>query len=297
MSLATAYNNELVQEIEARIDIVELIGEDCELTRRGNRYWGLCPFHSEKTSSFSVSQERQLFYCFGCHEGGNIFGYIMKKRNLEFSETLAYLAEKAGIDTSRYTDSRIPKKRDIDRIVIELNQEASKFYHNTLLANQGSVALKYLRNRGVNDESIEAFGLGFALDDWRPLQQHLLDRGYSVEAMMESGLIRRSQKGDQYMDFFRNRIIFPIFNQSGHVIAFGGRLMEGEGPKYLNSAENRVFSKRNNLFGLYQGRNEIRESNEMILVEGYMDCLQLHQHGIKNAVATLGTAFTREQSK
>jgi DNA primase len=290
-------DDELIKDIESRIDIVDIIGERVELSRRGNRYWGLCPFHSEKTPSFSVSQERQLFYCFGCHQGGNVFTFLRNHDKLEFREALQYLANRAGIDISRYQVSHFAPKDTRENVIIEINQEAAKFYHQRLMSESGKRAMDYLVKRNVSLESVEKFHLGYAPDDWRQLEEHLLARGFSIEAITESVLVRRSRKADLYIDFLRNRIIFPIHDLGGRIIGFGGRLVDGEGPKYLNSSENRVFSKRFNLFGLYQGREAIRTASEVILVEGYMDCLSLHQHGISNVVATLGTAFTREQAK
>ncbi len=290
-------DDELIRQIESRIDIVDIIGERVELSRRGNRFWGLCPFHSEKTPSFSVSQERQLFYCFGCHEGGNVFTFLKKHDKLEFREALQYLANRAGIDISRYQSVRPSAKGARDNTIFEINQEAARFYHELLMSDFGKTAREYLLQRGVDPETIEKFYLGYAPDDWRQLEEHLLKKGFPIEAITESGLVRRSQRSDLYIDFMRNRIIFPIHDLGGRIIGFGGRLISGEGPKYLNSAENRIFSKRFHLFGLYHGREAIRSASEVILVEGYMDCLALHQYGIGNVVATLGTAFTREQAK
>ncbi len=290
-------DNDLIREIESRIDIVDIIGERVELSRRGNRYWGLCPFHSEKTPSFSVSQERQLYYCFGCNQGGNVFTFLTTHDKLEFREALQYLAQKAGIDTSRHQISRTTTRDTKRNLILEINQEAAKFYHRLLKSESGKMAKEYLKRRNINPESVDKFFLGFAPDDWRQLEEHLLAKGFSIDAITESGLVRRSRNADLYIDFLRNRIIFPIYDLSGRIIGFGGRLLDGKGPKYLNSAENQVFSKRFNLFGLYQGREALRTTSEVILVEGYMDCLLLHQHGITNVVATLGTAFTREQAK
>lgn len=242
-------DDELIKDIESRIDIVDIIGERVELSRRGNRYWGLCPFHSEKTPSFSVSQERQLFYCFGCHQGGNVFTFLRNHDKLEFREALQYLANRAGIDISRYQVSHFAPKDTRENVIIEINQEAAKFYHQRLMSESGKRAMDYLVKRNVSLESVEKFHLGYAPDDWRQLEEHLLARGFAIEAITESGLVRRSRKADLYIDFLRNRIIFPIHDLGGRIIGFGGRLVDGEGPKYLNSSENRVFSKRFNLFG------------------------------------------------
>ena len=290
-------DDDLVKLIESRIDIVDIIGERVELSRRGNRYWGLCPFHAEKTPSFSVSQERQLFYCFGCHQGGNVFTFLKHHEQMEFREALQYLAQRAGVDLSKYQSGKSAARGGRDSLIFEINQATASFYHQLLQSEAGKAAMAYLEQRGVNDDSIKRFMLGYAPDDWRQLEEHLLSRGFPIEAITESGLVRRSRNADLYIDFLRNRIVFPIYDIGGRIVGFGGRLLGGDGPKYLNSAENRIFSKRFHLFGLYQGREAIRKSSEVMLVEGYMDCLSLHQHGIENAVATLGTAFTREQAK
>jgi len=295
--LTRGFDDELIREIESRIDIVDIIGERVELTRKGNRYWGLCPFHSEKTPSFSVSQERQLYYCFGCHQGGNIFSFLKNNDKLEFREAIQYLAQKAGLDISRYQTASSSAKSRQDSAIVEINQEAARFYHELLKSQAGKDAVKYLDGRHISRDSIERFNLGYAPDDWRQLEEHLLARGFSIENITESGLVKRSRNANLYMDFLRNRIVFPIYDQGGRVIGFGGRLLSGDGPKYLNSQENSVFSKRSNLFGLFQGRDAIRNSSEVILVEGYLDCISLHQHGIPNTVATLGTALTRQQAK
>ncbi|NLB17964.1 MAG: DNA primase [Syntrophomonadaceae bacterium] len=295
--MTRGFDDELIREIESRVDIVDIIGERVELTRKGNRYWGLCPFHSEKTPSFSVSQERQLYYCFGCHQGGNIFSFLRNNDKLDFREAVQLLAQKAGLDISRYQTASSSASDRQDSAIIEINQEAARFYHELLKSRAGTKAMNYLTGRHINQDSIEKFYLGYAPDDWRQLEEHLLARGFSIENITESGLVKRSRNADLYMDFLRNRIVFPIYDQRGRVIGFGGRLLAGDGPKYLNSQEGRVFSKRSNLFGLFQGRDAIRSSTEVILVEGYMDCISLHQHGISNAVATLGTALTRQQAK
>lgn len=290
--------HDLVREIESRLDIVELVSESCELERRGNRYWGLCPFHSEKTPSFSVSREKQLFYCFGCHTGGNIFTYVMKLNNMSFKEALEFLASKAGLDLSSYrlgTGKRINDEREL---LFKVNKSAVEFFQKKLQANEGRHALEYLRQRGVNIEALERFRIGYAPDNWKELTEHLVNKGFDADTVIKAGLAKRSQNENRYIDFFRNRIIFPVVNQAGQVVGFGGRVLrEQEKPKYINTPENLVFSKRNNLFGLYQGREEIKAKNHVLLVEGYMDCIKLHQYGIGNAVATLGTALTKEQSK
>ncbi|MGE5371670.1 MAG: DNA primase [Solirubrobacterales bacterium] len=297
MFLSGGTRDDLVAEIENRIDIVELVGETIELTRKGNRYWGICPFHGERTASFSVSRERGLFYCFGCHTGGNLFTFVMKQRNCDFKEAIDFLAVRAGIDMSRYVSAQNRQKTERSRQFLEINRDAAKFYQNLLKSAEGKTALEYIRKRGLSDETIERFGLGYAPDDWRRLQEHLVKKGYPTDVIVASGLVKKSQSSESYLDTFRNRVIFPIQNASGSVIAFGGRILSGEGPKYLNSPETPVYSKRHHLFGLYQAKDELVKHNEAILVEGYMDCIQLHQQGVSNVVAALGTSFTAEQAK
>jgi len=291
-------NADLVREIQDKIDIIELISETTELTRKGNRYWGLCPFHSEKTPSFSVSADRQLFYCFGCHTGGNVFTFVMKRDNIEFGEALEVLAERAGINSARFTAKQARRDKERDRI-LEINEAAVRFYHQALLREEeGREARQYLTGRGITPEAMTRFELGYAPNDWRRLMDFLLRKGYAAEHLVASGLVKRSQNGDTYFDMFRSRVIFPIRDQAGRVVGMGGRSLDDSNqPKYLNTPETRVFSKRHNLYGLFHARELVRRLNEAILVEGYMDCVKLQQYGIGNVVASLGTAFTREQAR
>lgn len=290
-------NEQLLRTIEDRIDIVELVSESTDLVRKGSRYWGLCPFHSEKTPSFSVSAEKRLFYCFGCHVGGNIFTFVMKRDNLSFKEAVEVLAAKAGIEYVPKSDGAKKRKRDEERI-IEMNELAAAYYHQLLKSDKGARARRYLEERGVDWETAVAFQLGYAPDEWRGLLEYLISRGYSGPQLVASGLIKRSPVKDSYYDVFRDRVIFPIRNKSGTVVGMGGRsLNPADIPKYLNTPETAVFSKRDNLYGLFQARDHVRRLNEAILVEGYMDCIMLHQYGIRQAVASLGTAFTIEQAR
>jgi DNA primase len=283
-----------IREIESRIDIVELISETVQLSRRGNNYWGLCPFHQEKTPSFSVSRDKQMYYCFGCHAGGNIFSYLMKKDGLEFKEALEILAGKAGVEINRSQDRKIIDKR---KQIIAVNNAAAQYYHAILLSERGQAARAYLDRRGISQETIEAFQLGYALDEWNQLQDYLLKKGFAAEIVKSAGLIKRSETQNRFYDLFRHRIIFPIVQNHQDVVGFGGRSL-GEGlPKYLNTAETDLFSKRKNLYGLSTARESIRERNSAILVEGYMDCIKLQQAGFKNVIASLGTALTEEQAR
>lgn len=283
-----------IREIESRIDIVELISETVQLSRKGNNYWGLCPFHQEKTPSFSVSRDKQMYYCFGCHAGGNIFSYLMKKDGLEFKEALEILAAKAGVEINR---SRVGKTNDKRQQIIAVNNAAAQYYHEILLSAQGQAARAYLEKRGISPETMESFQLGYAPDEWNQLGEYLLKKGFSVEIVKSAGLIKRSENQNRFYDLFRQRVIFPIIQYRLDVVGFGGRSLGESLPKYLNTAETELFSKRKNLYGLSRARDYIRESNNAILVEGYMDCIKLQQSDIKNVVASLGTALTEDQAR
>ena len=287
------YDNRVTREISERLDIVDIIGETVKLTRKGNRYWGLCPFHTEKTPSFCVTPERNMFYCFGCHTGGDIFSFVMKHDGLDFKEALEILAERAGIKLVSTSSDRDYEQR---KKVIEVNQAAAEFYHQMLLSHQGSVALKYLENRGIKSETILTYKLGYAPDQWNTLEEYLLKKGFSQEYVKLSGLIKRSENRNSYYDLFRNRLMFPIFQYNGDILGFGGRVLGDTLPKYINTPETELYSKRQVLYGLYQARQAIRSINEAILLEGYMDCIKLQQTGINNCVASLGTALTQEQA-
>ncbi len=287
------YNDQLLNDITNRLDIVDIVSETVKLTRKGNRYWGLCPFHEEKTSSFSVTPDKNLFYCFGCHAGGNIFTYVMKRDGIEFGEAVEMLAGRAGVQLT--LSSKNKKADQIRKNVLEINQAAAQFYNRNLLSNQHQLAYDYMVSRGIKQETIEEFKIGYAMDSWNALEEHLLKKGYAEHYIKISGLIKRSSN-DRYYDLFRNRIIFPISQYNGDLLGFGGRVIDDSMPKYLNTPETELYSKRRNLYGLYQAREAVRKENEVLLVEGYMDCVKIHQNGIKNCAASLGTAFTSEQA-
>lgn len=291
--MANYYDDQIIREIESKIDIVELISESVNLNRKGNRYWGLCPFHQEKTPSFSASREKQMYYCFGCHAGGNIFSYLMKREGLEFREALELLAAKAGVEITTGHDK---KSSDLRKQMIAINNVASDYFQQQLLNERGKPARDYLQKRGISQESMQVFQLGYAPDEWQSLTDHLLKKGYSLEHVKISGLIKRSENQDRYFDLFRDRIMFPINQYNHDVLGFGGRAIGDAMPKYLNTSETELYSKRKNLYGLTQAREEIRNCNEVILVEGYMDCIKLQQSGILNVVASLGTSLTEEQA-
>ncbi len=292
--MGTYYDENILAEINRRVDILDVAAETVKLGRKGDRYWGLCPFHTEKTPSFSVSPGQNLFYCFGCHAGGNLFTYIMKRDGLDFPEAVRKLAERVGIQL------HAPKVRQgLDRFkkLVEVNQAAAKLFQQFLDKGDNAVRVKsYLSQRHLSEEIIQRFQVGYAPPAWQTLLNLLLQKGFEQKWVKESGLVKRSKNRDSYYDLFRDRIIFPILDYQGNVLGFGGRAVGDAVPKYLNSPETEIYVKRHHLFGLYQARETIRRCNEVILVEGYLDCLKLHQHGIQQTVASLGTAFTREQA-
>lgn len=287
----TRYDDPVIREISDRLNIVDIVAETINLTRKGNRYWGLCPFHDEKTASFTVTPDRNMYYCFGCHAGGDVFSFVMKTRGLDFKEALELLAGKAGVELASQ-----PRAKELDRRkkIIEVNHAAAEYYRQVLA--RFPEAQSYIAQRGLDQDTVERFQLGFAMDQWNSLEDHLLRKGYSQEYIKASGLIKRNERRNSYYDLFRARIMFPIYNQSGSVIGFGGRVLDDGMPKYLNTPDTEVYSKRQNLYGLYQGKEAIRQSNEVLLVEGYMDCIRMHQFDFTNCVATLGTALTKEQA-
>jgi len=275
----------LLEDIKTRLDIVDVISDYIELRRAGQNYKGLCPFHSEKTPSFVVSPDKQLFHCFGCGVGGNIINFVMRYDNLSFSESLKLLAKKAGIDLRGYKSG---SDEGIRERLIEIHKEASGLFAEGL--RKSGLASTYLMDRGVKDESIRAFSLGYAPRDWHFLYNRLRAHGYSDSLILQSGLATSGERG--IYDTFRDRIMFPISDIHGNVIAFGGRVMDESQPKYLNSPDTPLFKKGETLYGLNLAREWIRKNGYAIIVEGYFDVIACHQHGFNNAVAPLGTALT-----
>jgi DNA primase len=283
-------SEDVIQKVKEANDIVDIISESVKLKRAGRNYSGLCPFHHEKTPSFSVSSDKQIYKCFGCGEAGNVITFVMKTKNLTFPEALKLLADKANIDLE--LDNDRDNKNSFEKLY-KLNVDAARYFFKSLQEN--SNAKKYLLNRGITESTIRKFGLGFSLDSWNGILKYLKDKGFTELDMITVGLIIKSQKGSYY-DRFRNRIIFPVFDYRGKVIGFGGRVLDDSKPKYLNSPETTLFKKGINLYGL---NFAIKSNNSrmFIIVEGYMDCISLHQQGITNAVASLGTALTISQAK
>ena len=283
------YSEDLIEEIRSRNDIVDVISSYVKLKKQGSSYFGLCPFHNEKSPSFSVSAEKQMFYCFGCGEGGNVFTFIMKYENYSFQEALKYLADRAGIALPEADYSEEAKKgARLKEALLAINNEAGKMFHYLLKTDKGKDGLEYLKKRGLSDETIIHFGLGYSGKYSGNLYPYLKNKGFTDEQLKESGLFTFEERGVK--DKFWNRVMFPIMDVNNRVIGFGGRVMGDAKPKYLNSPETKLFDKSRNLYGLNFAR--AARKNELIICEGYMDVIALHQAGFTNAVAALGTSFT-----
>lgn len=284
--------DEIIQKVKTENDVVDIVSEVVRLKRSGRNYMGLCPFHKEKSPSFSVSQDKQIYKCFGCGETGNVFTFLMKYRNMDFIDAVKYLADRANI-TIEYDDDKTRAYEDEKKRLYKLNVEAARFFYSNLAKNKK--AQEYFSARGISVSTMKRFGLGFAPDSWHSLLNALKAKGYTELDMLNLGLIIKSEKGNMY-DRFRNRVMFPVFDYSGKVIGFGGRVLDDSKPKYLNSPESLIFQKGVNLYGLNFALKSSKERT-LIIVEGYMDCISLHQYGITNAVASLGTALTERQAK
>ena len=288
------YPEELVEEIREKNDIVEVIGTYVKLQRKGSSYFGLCPFHNEKSASFSVSPEKQMYYCFGCGAGGNVFTFIMEYENYSFPEAMKYLADRAGVKLPEQEYSEQEKRQQDRRMqILELNKMAANYFYYQLRTENGAQAMRYLKNRQLDDETIKSFGLGFANKYSNDLCQYLKQKGIKDELLKESGLVNIDEKRGMY-DKFWNRVIFPIQDVNNRVIGFGGRVMGDGKPKYLNSPETLVFDKSRNLYGLNIARTTRKKY--LLVCEGYMDVISMHQAGFKNAVASLGTALTEKHA-
>lgn len=288
------YSQDLVEEIRARSDIVDVISSYIKLQRKGSNYVGVCPFHNDRNPSMSVNQPRQIYHCFSCGAGGDVFKFVMEYENLTFPEAMKVLAERAGISLpKRETSKEARQQADIKAQIMEMNKLAAKFYYYTLRQPAGKVGLDYLLRRQLSQETIHRFGLGYADQYSNSLYQYLKNKGYSDQLLKESGLVQADEKRGMY-DKFWNRVIFPIMDIRNRVIGFGGRVMGDGKPKYLNSPETKVFDKSRNLYGLHLAR--LSRKPNIILCEGYMDVIAMHQAGFPQAVASLGTAFTVQQS-
>lgn len=285
------YNEDIINEVRDKSDIVDTISKHVNLKKLGSNYKGLCPFHSEKTPSFTVSEEKQIFHCFGCGEGGDVFSFLMKLENLEFIEVLKMLADEAHIVLEKKNiNSELEKTKNT---LYEINREAGIYFYRNLFNNRR--AYDYLINRDIDKATIKTFGIGYASDSWSNLLDYLKSKNYTEVDIEKAGLVTHHKKTNRYFDKFRDRIMFPIMNTRGKIIGFGGRSIDNSNqPKYLNSPETPVFSKRNNLYALNIVKKQSK-SDKIILVEGYMDVLALYKYGIVNSVASLGTALTENQ--
>ncbi len=286
-------SEDVVEEIRSRNDIVDVISSYVKLQKKGSSHFGLCPFHNEKSPSFSVSQGKQMFYCFGCGEGGNVFSFLMKYESLTFPEALKVLADRAGVEIPEL-EMTSEEKQNIDKknTIYNINKEAAKYFHYLLTTPVGEAAGKYFEQRQLSKETVVSFGLGVSSMKSNGLYQYFKKKGYTDDILKETGLFIYDEKGAY--DRFRNRVMFPILNIGNKVIGFGGRVMGDGQPKYLNSPETTVFDKGRNLYGLNTAKNA--RCNNLIICEGYMDVIAMHQAGFSQAVASLGTALTIGQA-
>ena len=287
------YSEEQIEEVRSRSDIVSVIGRYVRLKRAGSGYTGLCPFHNEKTPSFHVNPARQMYKCFGCGVGGNVLTFVMEYENLTFPEAMEMLAQEAGIELPKQEMTAQQKQQEsLRQTLLEINKKAARYYFALLKSPRGKPGYDYLTGRGLSDETILHFGLGYAGQGGGELYQYMKKEGYSDSVLQETGLFKMDERGAY--DKFWNRVMFPIMDANNRVIGFGGRVMGDAKPKYLNSPETKIFDKSRNLFGLNYAKRGKRSN--MILCEGYMDVIALHQAGFTNAVASLGTAFTEQQA-
>ena len=285
-----------LEELRSKISLEEVVSEYVPLKQKGKRFWGCCPFHNEKTPSFSVDSESQLYYCFGCHKGGTAINFVMDMERMEFMDAVRYLADRAHMELPERSSSpgEARTSRDDRERMYEANRLAARYFHGLLWTDEGAEALNYLYGRGLNDSDIRRFGLGASPKGWDGLFHHLEEQGFEAELLEKAGLVVR--KDNRYFDMFRGRVMFPIINAQGRVLGFGGRAMGSAQPKYLNTAETPVFNKRLGLYALNFAHKE-RAVGRLVLVEGYMDTVSLRKHGVQGVVATLGTALTEEQAR
>ena len=288
-----AWMDELLQ----KTDIVSLVSEYVPLSQKSGRLWGCCPFHNEKTPSFSVQPDKQMYYCFGCHAGGGAIQFVREIERLSFVDAVKFLAQRAGMELpDEVDDDRLRRERAYKERLYAACKEAALFYHRQLLSPEGKPAQAYLAKRGVDGKLATRFGLGFALETWDGLTNYLTGKGYSKQELIDAGLAIRGKRKDGCYDAYRNRVIFPIIATSGRVIGFGARTMKkDEQPKYINTGDTPVYNKRSNLYALNMQKG--KHPADLVMVEGYMDVISLFAAGIDNAVASLGTALTQQQAR
>ena len=285
------YSEEIIEEVRQNNDVVDIISQYVHLTRKGRNYFGLCPFHNEKSPSFSVSPDRQIFHCFGCGVGGNVYTFLMKIEGITFKEALESLAERANIQLPKLESSADSAKEELKAKVYKVNEFTAEFYHQNLYKPTAKIAQEYVKKRKFNNETLQAYKIGFS-GKFDELYRALKQQGFGEKEILESGLVNKNDNGT-YIDRYRNRLMFPICDVRGKVIAFGGRVLDDSKPKYINSPENIVYSKGRHLFGLNVAKQDSKK--RILIVEGYMDVISLHQRGIKNVVGALGTALTEQQ--
>ena len=285
------YSEEIIEQVRQNNDIVDIISQYVHLTRKGRNYFGLCPFHNEKSPSFSVSPERQIFHCFGCGVGGNIYTFLMKIEGIGFKDAIEQLAEKANIQLPRIENPEEDRKEELKAKIYKINQFTAEFYHQNLYKPTAKNAQEYVKKRKLTQNTLETFKIGFS-GKYDELYKSLKNQGFGEKEILESGLVIKNDRG-QFIDMYRNRFMIPICDVRGRVIAFGGRVLDDSKPKYINSPENVVYSKGRHLFGLNVAKKDC--SKKLLIVEGYMDAISFYQRGITNVVAALGTALTEQQ--
>ena len=285
------YSDEIIEEVRQSNDIVEVVSQYVHLKRSGRNFFGLCPFHNEKSPSFSVSPDKQIFHCFGCGVGGNAITFVSKIEGIGFKEAIEVLAERANIVLPTIQSNADNKKEELKAKVYKVNAYSAEYYHKKLYNKESKIAQEYIKQRKINNETLENFKIGFS-GNFDELYQALKKEGFGDEEILESGLVNKNDKG-MYIDRYRNRLMIPILDERNRVIAFGGRVLDNSKPKYINSPENIVYSKGRNLFGLNVAKKG--DTKKLLIVEGYMDAISLHQRGITNVVASLGTALTPAQ--
>lgn len=287
------YSDELIEEIRSSNDIVDTISQYVQLKRKGRNFFGLCPFHKEKSPSFSVSPDKQIFHCFGCGVGGNVIHFISKIENLDFKDTIEYLADRAGIELPKTENEQFNQRQILKDKVYKINEETARFYHENLYKPTAKEAQNYVKERKLNNATLKSFLIGYS-GTYNELYKHLKSKGFSDNEILASSLVNKNDRG-QFIDRFRRRLMIPILDVRGKVIAFGGRVLDNSLPKYINSPENIVYSKGRNLFGLNVAKKG--DLKKVVIVEGYMDAISLYQRGITNVVASLGTALTESQGR
>ena len=287
------YSDELIEEIRSSNDIVDTISQYVQLKRKGRNFFGLCPFHKEKSPSFSVSPDKQIFHCFGCGVGGNVIHFISKIENLDFKDTIEYLADRAGIELPKTENEQFNQRQILKDKVYKINEETARFYHENLYKPTAKEAQNYVKEIKLNNATLKSFLIGYS-GTYNELYKHLRSKGFSDNEILASSLVNKNDRG-QFIDRFRRRLMIPILDVRGKVIAFGGRVLDNSLPKYINSPENIVYSKGRNLFGLNVAKKG--DLKKVVIVEGYMDAISLYQRGITNVVASLGTALTESQGR